>query len=64
MTTTIHWAHVDQDGKIVAWGTAQGTDVFLQDLRPGLLAVSRPSEITGWSGHRLVNGEWIKDAAQ
>lgn len=55
---TIHWAHVDKDGAIVSWGTAQGTDVFLQNLPPNLVAVGRPEDVTGYSGHRFINNTW------
>jgi len=59
----IHWAHVDASGAIVAWGTAHGQDVFLQALAPGLTAVARPPEITGYSRVRYVDGQWIKEEA-
>jgi len=60
----VHWAHIDAQGKVVSWGTAHGTDVFLQELGPGLTAVSRPEDVTGYTGHRLINGEWKKEAEQ
>lgn len=54
----VHWAHVNQSGEIVTWGTSHGTDVFLQNLEPGLIAIARPQDITGWSGHVYQDGEW------
>ncbi len=61
MTEPVYWAHIDVNGRIVSWGTSHGTDVFLQELAPGLTAVSRPQDVTGYSGHLLVNGEWKKE---
>ena len=56
----IHWAHVDASGSIVTWGTSHGDDVFLQALAPGLTAVVRPQDITGYSRVRYVDGQWVK----
>lgn len=54
----VNWAHVDKSGAIVSFGTAQGTDVFLQELAPGLIAVARPDHVTGFDPWRYINGEW------
>jgi len=55
---TINWAHIDVEGRIVTWGSAVGTDVFLQPLDPGLTAISRPENVTGFDPWRYINGEW------
>lgn len=64
MTNAVHWAHVDADGKVVSWGTSHGSDVFLQSLRPGLTAVSRPEIVTHLSGHEYRDGQWIEAGNQ
>jgi hypothetical protein len=56
----IHWAHIDAEGNIICWGTAQGTDVFLQPIEPGLTAVARPADVTGFSGWKYLNGAWTE----
>lgn len=56
----IHWAHIDALGEIVTWGTAHDQDVFRQQLAPGLTAIARPAEVTGYSHARYVDGQWIK----
>lgn len=60
MGGNVYWAHVDSDGYIVTWGTAIGADVFLQELQPGLTAVSRPQDANPWDGWRYINGEWVQ----
>lgn len=57
----IHWAHIDAAGFIVTWGTSVGSDVFLQKLAPGLTAVARPENITGYDGARYIDGAWLKE---
>lgn len=57
----IHWAHIDNNGYIVSWGTAVGSDVFLQNLEPGLTAVARPADANPWDHWRYVNEEWIQE---
>lgn len=56
----IHWAHIDSDGKIETWGTVHDQDVFRQALAPGLTAVARPADITGYSNVRYIDGQWVK----
>lgn len=56
----INWAHVDQDGRIVSWGSAAGTDIFLQPLPDGLTAVARPEGVTGFGGWVYLDGQWIQ----
>lgn len=62
--TAVHWAHVDGDGRVVSWGTALGSDVFLQALAEGLTAVARPESVNGWDGWRLIGEEWVQDQEQ
>lgn len=54
----IHWAHVDQAGRIVSWGTASGMDVFRQPLADGLTCVPRPEHVNGFDGWRFINDQW------
>lgn len=60
MSESIHWAHIDGTGKVVSWGTSHGDDVFRQRLEPGLVAVTRPEDVTHLSGHTYKNDEWVK----
>ena len=55
----VHWAHVDEEGRVVSWGQARAGDVFLQPLAEGLTAVGCPPDVNGWAPWRLAGEEWI-----
>jgi hypothetical protein len=53
------WAHVDAGGNVVEYGTAIGTDIFLQSLEPGLTAVARHDRVTHDGRYRYINNDWV-----
>lgn len=55
---TINWAHIDDAGRIVTWGSAFGSDVFAQPLAAGLTAIARPEHVTGFEPWRYISGQW------
>ncbi len=57
----ILWAHIDDDGKIKAWGASSDEDVFRQPLPPGLTAIARPADVTGYDKVRYVDGVWVRE---
>lgn len=48
ITLKVHWAHIDETGRVVSWGTAMNSDVFLQPLESGLTCLARPEEVNGF----------------